>query len=629
MAYLPKTTIAAGYDQSLPMARPRTRVRFASPCRIGKLLAKALELTIAPLLWRSRLTTKSVGSSFNSPSNSNRTARVIAAGERNRRPDCWAPARVDRNWSVSEVDLIRKPTRTAGTFDRRRRGPAKMRHMSKLSSPAQAIVLTTMLVAAGCMVGPDFHQPAAPAVSTYSPKPLPDQTDSADARAGVAQTFTVGEDIPAEWWTLFRSPKLNQLIEEAFAKNPSLDAAQAALRVAAENVSAAEGYLYPHLDASVSGLRQRRLYYRRGVPTGISAPFNLFNSNVSVTYTLDVFGGIRREVEAYRAEENYQRAQLEATYLALTTNVVTAAIQQASLRGQIAATVKLANDERVQLDIVRNEFALGGASEADVLAQQTLLAQTEATLPPLRKQLEIERDLLRVLTGHYPSEDIGENFDLESIHLPEKLPVSLPSTLVKQRPDVRAYEALVHQANAEIGVATANMLPQFTIGGSLGEYASAGVDPAILAFNIGGGIAQPIFQGGTLLHLRRAAIASYNQVLAEYRYTVLVAFQNVADALHALEEDAATLRAYALAESSAAHSLQVARDQYEGGYIPYLTLLSAQNSYQQILLALIQAEAMRYADTAALFQALGGGWWNRSDVKPLDSPLTIPRETDK
>jgi NodT family efflux transporter outer membrane factor (OMF) lipoprotein len=491
------------------------------------------------------------------------------------------------------------------------------------------IVLATMLAAAGCVVGPDFRPPAAPAVAGYSPKPLPAQTDSADVAAGAAQTLNPGQDIPAEWWTLFHSPQLNQLIVEALAKNPTLEAAQAALRVAAENMSAAQGYLYPHLDAGVSGLRQRRLFYRKGVPAGISAPFNLFNSNVSVSYTLDVFGGIRRQVEAYGAQQDYQRAQLEATYLVLTANVVTAAIQEASLRSQIAATSKLANDEREQLDIVSNEFALGGASEADVLAQQTLVAQTEATLPPLKKQLEIERDLLRALTGHFPSEDLGENFDLESIQLPEKLPVSLPSTLVQQRPDVRAYEALVHQASAQIGVATANMLPQFTIGGSLGDYAAAGVDPGILAFDIAAGIAQPIFHGGTLLHLRRAAIASYYQVLAEYRDTVLVAFQNVADALHALEEDAATVRADDSAESSAAHSLQVARDQYNGGYIPYLTLLSAENFYQQTLLTLIQAEATRYADTAALFQALGGGWWNRSDVKPLDSPLTIPRETDK
>jgi NodT family efflux transporter outer membrane factor (OMF) lipoprotein len=428
---------------------------------------------------------------------------------------------------------------------------------------------------------------------------------------------------------VFRSAQLNQLIAEALAKNPSLQAAQAALRVAAENVAAQQGYLYPNIEGGLAGTRQSWLFRQKGVPQGVSVPYNLFNAGVSVTYTLDVFGGIRRQIEAYSAQEDYQRFELEATYLALTANVVTAAVQEASFRAQIAATLKLEKDESDQLTIVRNEFELGGASEADVLAQQTLLAQTDATLPPLRKQIEIERDLLRLLTGHFPSEDLGENFDLKNIHLPEDLPVSLPSTLVEQRPDVRAYEALIHQASAEIGVTTANMLPQFTIGGSLSTFAGGVVNPGTLAFSLVGGIAQPIFEGGTLLHQRRAAIAGYNKAVAEYRYTVLVAFQNVADALHALEADAAAVSADALAESSAAQSLRVARDQYNGGYIPYLTLLSAENYYQQTLLTLIQAEAMRYADTAALFQALGGGWWHRSDVKPLDSPLSVPQETEQ
>jgi NodT family efflux transporter outer membrane factor (OMF) lipoprotein len=478
----------------------------------------------------------------------------------------------------------------------------------------------------GCMVGPDFHPLAAPAASGYAPKPLPTQTVSADVVGGAAQTFEPGREIPAEWWTLFRSQQLNQLIAEAIAKNPSLAAAQAALRVAAENVSAQQGYLYPSVVGGVAGKRERRLFYEKGIPSGVGAPYNLFNAGVNVSYTLDVFGGIRRQIEAYRAVEEYRRYQLEATYLALTANVVTAAVQEASLYDQIAATLELEKDERDQLNIVRHEFELGGASEADVLTQQTLLAQTDATLPPLKKQLEIERDLLGLLTGHFPSEDLGERFDLRSIHLPENLPVSLPSSLVEQRPDVRAYQALVHQASAEIGITTANMLPQFTIGISLTDYVGAAVNPAVLAANIFGGIAQPIFEGGTLLHRRRAAITGYNQALAEYRYTVLVAFQNVADALHALQFDAATIRDDAVAENSAERNLGVARAQYDGGYIPYLSLLSAENYYQQTLLTLIQAEAQRYADTAALFQARGGGWWNRSDVKPLDAPLQMPED---
>ena len=269
-------------------------------------------------------------------------------------PECWGPEGVDLIGSGPEVDLIGKPPRTAPILDRRRHGLAAMCHILTLPCMSPAIMLTTMLLAAGCMVGPDFHPPAAPAAIGYSPKPLPVQTDSADVIAGTAQTFNPGQDIPANWWALFRSPQLNQLIAEAFAKNPTLQAAQAALRAAAEDVSAQQGYLYPHVDAGISDLRERRLFYRKGMPTGISAPYNLFNSNVSASYTLDVFGGIRRQVEAYRAQEDYQRAELEATYLALTANVVTTTIQEASLWSQIAATANLANDEREQLDIVSN-----------------------------------------------------------------------------------------------------------------------------------------------------------------------------------------------------------------------------------------------------------------------------------
>jgi NodT family efflux transporter outer membrane factor (OMF) lipoprotein len=501
--------------------------------------------------------------------------------------------------------------------------------MRTVWQPRVTIVLALAVIAGGCAVGPDFHRPAAPGVATYTAQPLAEKTASADVVGGAEQILEPGRDIPAQWWKLFHSPQINQLIAEAIAKNPNLQAAQAALRVAAENVGAQQGYLYPSITAGVAGARTRQLAYSKGQPNGLGSPYNLFNASVSVTYTLDVFGGIRRQIEAYRAQEDYQRFQLEATYLALTANVVTAAVQEASLCGQVAATLELIKDQRDQLTIVRNEFKLGGASQADVLAQETLVAQTEATLPPLRKQLEIERDLLRLLTGHPPSDDVGEDFDLANIHLPEKLPVSLPSSLVEQRPDIRAYQALLHSASAEVGVATANMLPQFTIGGALGSVASAAVNPPSLLFSIGAGIAQPIFEGGTLLHRRRAAIAAYDQALDEYRYTVLVAFQNVADTLHSLEFDAAAVRADAAAENAAAQSLMVAREQYQGGYIPYLSLLTAENYYQQTLLTLIQAEAGRYADTAALFQALGGGWWNRAGAMEADSYSHYQEEAER
>ncbi len=465
--------------------------------------------------------------------------------------------------------------------------------------------------------GLNFHPVAAPAVSGYAPEPLPPHTASADVIGGAPQALRLGGDIPGQWWTLFHSPQLNRLINQALQANPNLQAAQAALRVADENVSVQEGYFYPTIVAGVSGLRERRLSYSRGTPARIGSPYTLLNVGANVSYTFDVFGGIRRQVEAYKAQSEYQRFELEAAYLTLTANVVTAAVQEASLRGQIAVTLELIQDEQQQLEIVRNEFQLGGASEADVLAQQTLLAQTQATLPPLKKQLEIERDLLRALTGHFPNQDLGENFDLSTLKLPENLPLSLPSQLVEQRPDVQASQALLHQASAEIGVATAAMLPQFTINASFGTFAGAALTPGILAFSVLPGLSQPIFEGGRLLHQRRAAIAAYDQAFAQYRYTVLGAFQNVADALRALQSDADYVKAQAAAELSAVESFRVAKEQYQAGYIPYTTLLVAEYAYQQTLISLVQAQADRYADTAALFQALGGGWWNRTDVTPI------------
>jgi NodT family efflux transporter outer membrane factor (OMF) lipoprotein len=488
--------------------------------------------------------------------------------------------------------------------------------------------LLLILALSGCAVGPNFHPLAAPAAQGYTPEPLSSRTASAHVIGGASQTLRSGEDIPGQWWTLFHSAQLNRLIEQALKANPSLQAAQAALCEADENVGAQEGYLYPSVVGGVSGLRERRLRYVRGVPGGIGSPYTLMNVGVNVSYNFDVFGGIGRQVEADQAQADYQRYLLEATYLALTANVVTAAVQDASLRRQIAATLELIKDEHEQLAVVRNQFELGGASEADVLAQQTALAQAEAMLPPLKKQLEIERDLLRLLTGHFPDQDVSTDFNLSSLDLPQDLPLSLPSQLVEQRPDVRESEALLHQASAEIGVATANMLPQFTISGFLGTFAGAGMNPGALAFSLLTGVAQPIFEGGTLLHRRRAAIAAYDQALAQYRYTVLVAFQNVADSLRALQSDADYVRTEAAAERSASESYRVAREQYQAGYIAYPSLLAAQYAYEQALLTLVQAEASRYADTAALFQALGGGWWNRSDVIQAKATDTTPTQTD-
>jgi NodT family efflux transporter outer membrane factor (OMF) lipoprotein len=501
-----------------------------------------------------------------------------------------------------------------------------MRVSSCILALIEAFVFTVAV--SGCAVGPDFHPVPAPTVSGYTPQPLTSQTTSADVIGGAPQTLRPGADIPGQWWTLFHSPQLNRLIEQALKANPNLEAAQAALREADENVSVQEGNFYPTIVAGVSGVRERRLSYTRGIPSRITSPYTLLNVGVSVSYTFDVFGGIRRQVEAYKAQSEYQRFQLEAAYLTLTANVATAAIQEASIRGQIAATLELIQDEQQQLEIVRNELQLGGASEADVLAQQTLLAQTQATLPPLKKQLEIQRDLLRALTGHFPDQDLGENFDLSTLKLPQNLPLSLPSQVVEQRPDVQASQALLHQASAEVGVATAAMLPQFTLNADLATFAGAMAPAGILAYSVLPALRQPIFEGGRLLHQRRAAIAAYDQAFAQYRYTVLGAFQNVADTLHALQLDADYVRAEAAAELSARESVRIAGDQYKAGYIAYTLLLAAQYTYQQTSISLVQAEASRYADTAALFQALGGGWWNRMDVAPMSHPGLLATQKD-
>ena len=486
-----------------------------------------------------------------------------------------------------------------------------------------------MLIATvfGCAVGPDFHHLAAPATKSYTRASLPSSTASADVAGGNPQSIQLGAEIPGEWWTLFHSAQLNGLIEQALKANPTLQAAKAALRQADENAAAEGGYLYPSVGADVSGIRQRRLAYQKGTPHSIASPYTLMNASVSVSYTFDVFGGTRRQIEAYQAQSEYQLFQLEAAYLTLTANVVTSAVGKASLRDQIMVTNVMIKNQRELLEIVRNEFTLGGASEADVLAQQTLLAQTESTLPPLNKQLQIERDLLRILTGHFPSQDVADNFSLSALRLPESLPLSLPSQLVEQRPDVRGSEAIVHQASAEIGVATANMLPQFTISGSLGDFVGSGLNPAILAFSVMPQVSQPIFEGGTLLHRKRAAVAAYEQALAEYHAIVLTAFQNVADTLYALQSDAEWVRAQTAAATSASESLRVAKEQYQSGYIPYPTLVTAEDAYQQTTLSLVQAEASRYADTAALFQSLGGGWWNRTDVAATDRSTSTSNTT--
>ena len=479
------------------------------------------------------------------------------------------------------------------------------------------------LLVGSCAVGPDFLVPPAPDVGSYTSTPLSNQTISTATIGGASQSFQLGRDLPGEWWALFRSRHLTAQIHRAIASNANLQAAQATLRQAQENAAAQVGTLLPSIDANGSATRQQASPAQFG---GAGAPFtfNLFNTTVNVSYALDVFGGKRRAVEASEAQAENQKFQLEATFLTLTANVVTTAIQEASLRGQIKATQDIIKDESEQLDVLQRQFQLGGVSRADVLAQEAQLAQTQATLPPLQKQLEQQRNLLATLTGKFPSEADVRAFTLAGLRLPQKLPVSLPSQLVEQRPDIRAASAQLHQASAQVGVATANLLPQINLTadyGSLALQTASLFTPQTAIWSLGASATQPIFHGGTLIHQKRAAEAAYEAAEAQYRDTVLNAFRNVADALRAIQSDAVALRAQERSVRTASESLTIAREQFKAGAITYLTLLNAQRTYEQAIILLVQAQAARYADTAALFQALGGGWWNRVDAVSSDGAV--------
>lgn len=468
----------------------------------------------------------------------------------------------------------------------------------------------------GCAVGPDFRSPEAPAVQGLTPEPLPAETVSTPVSGGATQRFIDGKEIASDWWTLFRSEALDALIREGLAESPTIVAAQARLREAEENYRARAGTVYsPSIDGEFSVGRSKSTGASYGDPTASANTFTLYNAKVSVSYTLDIFGGNRRELEALRAEVDYQRFLLEGAYLTLTSNIVTTAVKEASLRGQVSATREIVNLLEEQLGVVKGQFEVGAVSRSDVLSQQALLAQTRATLPPLDKELAQTRHQLAVLAGRLPGEGGIPEFNLETLELPVELPVSLPSSLVRQRPDIRASEELLHAACAQVGVATANLYPNITLTGSIGTNAVKIEDlfsHGTSIWSLGAGLLQPIFHGGELAAKRRAAVAVFDQAAAEYRSTVLQAFQNVADTLRALEADARTLRAQAEAERASRETFEITREQFRLGGVSYLSLVVAQRLYQNSRINLIQAQADRFADTAALYQALGGGWWNRS-----------------
>jgi len=487
----------------------------------------------------------------------------------------------------------------------------------KLGAPMRqtSLGIAVALALAGCAVGPDFKSPDAPATAgtSYVPGKPVGQTDSAKGLAGDAQRFVSDRDVPADWWTLFRSPELDQLVRAALEHNPTMAGAQASLRQAEETYKAQRGnLLFPSVSGQLGAERERESALQSFTPSGVT--FNAYSASVNVSYTLDVFGANRRQLESSQAAVEYQRYQVEATYLTLSTNVVLTAIREASARAQLKATNDVLDSQQKELDLVRKQFAVGAIARTTLLTQENQVAQTRASIPALEKALDQARHQLSVYVGKLPSESGMPEFQLESLHLPEDLPLSLPSNLVRQRPDIRAAEAQLHEANAQVGVATANMYPQITLTGAYGFQA---LHPNDLFssnsgyWSIAGGLVQPLFNGGALSAQRRASLAAFDAAGAQYKATVLTAFQNVADTLRALETDATALKAEVDVEALAKESMDLSQQQYKLGGVSYLVLLDAERTYQQAHIALVQAQSARYSDTAALFQALGGGWWNR------------------
>ena len=502
-----------------------------------------------------------------------------------------------------------------------------------------AILVTSVSLASSCAVGPRYHRPEAPANAGYAPAPLPESSASAPIHGGEAQRLISDRDIPFEWWQLFQSPALNALVERAFKANPTVTAAQATLVQAQEMVYAQQGFFFPTIDANYNFERQKLagnlavdnapgtegngdnlnppVQNLNGTPHTAPLFYNWHTAQLTVGFVPDVFGANRRQVESLAAQTDAQRFALEATYITLASDVVAAAIQEASLRAQIAATQQIIAAEEKSLQILRDQLRLGYAMRMDVAAQEAALGQAKMLLPPLQKQFEQTRDLIRALVGNLPNKEVPETFELDALQLPPVLPVSLPAKIIEQRPDVRAAEAGLHAANAQVGVAVAAMLPQFSITGTVGGTA----DQIPWLFRSGGpywsllgNVTQPLFEGGTLLHTKRAASAALKQAAAQYQSTVITAYQNVADTLHASLSDADELAGAVETENAAKVTYDLARRQLEVGFVSYLSLLSAETAYQQALLTRVQAQATRYGDTVALFQALGGGWWNRKEV---------------
>jgi NodT family efflux transporter outer membrane factor (OMF) lipoprotein len=471
-----------------------------------------------------------------------------------------------------------------------------------------------------CAVGPDFVRPTPPDTDRYLSEPLPETAVVAD---GQAQQFAPDTALISDWWRLFRSAQLDAVIRQAIANNPSLQAAEASLRQSQDRLRAGYGLFYPHIGAEMDASRERTAPSQQGLKTP-STIFNLVTLSGTISYALDVFGGERRTVEGLRAEADYERYTSMAARLTLITNVVNTTIARAAYAAQIRATEQLIDLQKQQLKVIEAQVRAGTAPYTNALSLRSLIAGNQASLAPLKQKIGQAEHLLATLEGVVPSKATLPEIDLAGLSLPADLPVSLPSDLVRQRPDILSAEAQLHVASANIGVATAAMFPGFSLTGTYGaEGSTLGnlSDASGRFWSIGPSATIPLFQGGSLWYGRKAAIDAFQESQANYRQTVLAAFAQVADSLQALEHDAEALQAQVEARQAAGETLNLVNANYRAGLIAYLDVLATDVQFHEATIAYVQAVAQRDQDTVALFAALGGGWWNgQRQTSPSGTP---------
>jgi len=475
------------------------------------------------------------------------------------------------------------------------------------SKPAQLFIILAMF--AGCAVGPNFVRPAPPDTDRYTHELL---TEANLAANGQTQHFIPSNMLVANWWQLFKSPELDAVVNKAIHNNPTLQASEASLRQSQDNMRAGYGVFFPQIQAEAGASRQRTSSLSQGVQTS-GKIFNLVTFSSSVSYAMDVFGGARRSVESLRAQADYQRYENVAAYLILTSNVVNTSIARAAYAEEVHATKHLIKLQKEMLRLTLAQARAGISPYANVLSQDGLIAANQALLAPLEQNLAQAEHLLATLEGEFPSQADLPRINLNGLSLPVNLPVSLPSDLVNQRPDILAAEAQMHAASAKIGIATALMFPSFSLNGTFGTSGTNFGNLTVASgkfWSIGPVATIPLFQGTTLWFGRRAAINAYQQSRANYRQTVLGSFEQVADSLKALEHDAEALQARVEAKQATGEALKLLQSNYRAGLVDYLAVLTADVQYQETSIAYLQAVAKRYQDTVALFVALGGGWWN-------------------